>query len=784
MKKIFTIVSVGLLALTIFGCSKKTSKNTTKENTTVTTKTNQTSDSTSKTTNKTTKKTTTEKQTTIDKKEFKEVSYAEFTQKVNGLTFNNKYKKAIANGTYEKAPDIYDTFEDRVYMLNQENKFVNSGSEKMTIDMYITDKILQNIPSQDGFTFLLNGDNEFKIHVENTDNATTELTFNSDGYIVSAKKIIANEKIGFDFTINWYENDTLYGYSLITKAEADEIASAYTPETYKYMGAIFTGTLEDNNSHTTYTAENEPLHYITSGNYYAPYDTTLPYEPYSSFNGLTTKYTFYGTNNFFYKNDNNELALVTYRISEDQKLYVERTIEFNDCGYAKKVKDEIIEDYSSTSTFYLENYNVEYFEGEPTITVTLFSGLGLFSNGEAEKTITGTPGKKLSEFTGYETPTLTNGSYWTIGESEWFDAYSNYKYADAEPIYKNASFIYGFIDSDYTSVPVVSVSFKAKEEGTSSSIVIGIEYFDDKVQGLVYSGSTSIFYSTSKYITITSDSGGSFIFWGAIKSISFANEEGLFMSGNNRVTSISAIRGLQFNDYCCANMTGLEDVSQGTYDRPAYNIGDYAFYNCSNLTQASFQYAPKRVGKYAFANSGLKYILQGNLFKADFIDECAFDNLADATLILVPIDLKYDEAKDEYNIDLDSLNYLFYNSNWNGLNNDTITPYKLCISSDYLDGTKIVLSLTDIQNADNLCFNLSSYYKYDISIYLEVDGTGSVTLKKALSDTNLLDVNKSNPSDSLTDYIPDGTYWFVIDMVINSFDDATVIITINCKDID
>ena len=781
MKKLLKVASIGLLALTIFGCSKKATKKSSTKNTTKDNRTSvvSTSNTTKKVTSKTTKKTTTQQQTTIDKKEFKEVSYTTLMEKVNSITPTKKYVKAIANGTYERSPETYATVTDRLYMLNQENNFVNSGSHIM-VDTYVTNQMLKTVPEKANFNYFMNAINEFKIIANNDDSGSMEFTFDCNCYTKTVKQIAANGTIACDLTIDWYESDYLDNYSIITMAEAVEIADTYTIENYKYMGAIITGTYENNNTHNIYTLEFEPLQYSTSGNYYYPYDMTVPTDPIGSFNGLKTKYTFYAANTFFYKNENNELALVTYRMSEDEKLYVERTIKFNDCGYAKYVEDKIIENYGSTSTFYLENYNVQYFETAPTVTVTLFSGLGKFSNGETEKTITGTPGLKLSEFTGYEVPNLTGASFW---QYSWYDAYTDSYHPDAQPIYKEAAFTYGFIDSDYTSTPTVQVSFGAKSETNTSSIVIKVEYYDNKVQGVAYSGVTSICYTKNNYITISYDSGDTLTFWGAIKSISFGDEEnGLYMQGNKRVTRISAIRSLQYHDYCCANMTGLLEVIQSNYDRYDYSIGDYAFYNCTNLTSAKFQYAPASIGKYAFANTGLKDILQGDLFKADFIDYAAFDNLANATLILVPIDLKYDEEKEEYNVDFDSLNYLFYNSNWNGLNNDTITPYKLCISSDYLDGTKIVLSLTDISNVDNICFNLSSYYKYDISIDLDLDGTGSVTLKKALSDTNLLDVDKSNPSDSLTDYIPDETYWFVIDMVLYAFDDATVTIAINCKE--
>ncbi len=774
MKKLITIASVGLLALSIFGCSKKTTKNTaTTNNTTV--KTNTKVDTTSK---KTTKKATTSKQTTTEnKKEFKKVNYTAFMEKVNTISPNYPYKKCIVNGTYERSNmtgDV-DTVTDRIYMLNQQNKFVTANSEINLVDMYVTNQMLKTAPNNDNFEYYLNEENEFKLINYSEGFDPLEFIFDSYGFLRKLTRI-TNITEAMNLKFDYFDTDNFDGYNLITKAEADEIASTYTPETYKYMGAYLTGTLEEYSTHTTYSGERIAMHYIKDSNSYAPYDTTVSTNLISYFNGMLTKYTFYGDNNFFYKNEDNELALISYRVSEDEKLYAIRTIKFNDCGYAKYVEDEIIEDNGLTETFYLENYNVEYLVDTPKVNVTLKAGDGLFSNGENEIVVTGAPGSKYAELDGYEVPTLTGASY---SLQPWYEEYSDEFFDGNRKIFEDVTLVYGFVDNYYKDTPTIIFSFKGKDDENSNGapVVVNFEYYTDKIQGITYTSFGSIYHTTKNYLTLSSTDSQSYTVWGPIKSISFGNKNGLYSEGNIRVTSITTVRVIEINDYAFANLTGLESFNHGSYDRFEYNIGDYAFYNCINLTGAYFNFAPNKIGKYAFANSGLKGTLQHILFEANMIDYCAFEGLSFATLILIDAKLDYDSENNVYTFKENSLKYLNYDPNWNGL--EEPTPFGLYIPYYYPAGATVDLNYSDLMNIDKLYFALSEEYSYDITMTLNAVGSAIITLKEFESETELLTISTSSATGSLTNYQPDEYLYYVIDIDVTSLeDDSQLIISI------
>lgn len=754
MKKIFTIASIGLVALTIFGCKKKTTKNTTKENTTVTTKTNTTKTNT-------TRKTTTEKQTTINKKEFKEVNYETFMQKVNSIDSSKvKYVKAITNGsTKNNISNIMDRdFIDYTYRINEDGEFAANDGGSIVLLSYLNNQLIKSFPNEEFFKFYLNDNNEFqitqysKIFVEGK-YATIYYTFNEYGYLTKKEtKDIVDDNIDIstknavdNFEINWLEEDSFDGYERITKDEADEIVNDYENKDNAYIGAYMTGTYTDLYTGVSHSLTHEPSYYSSENNSYCPYDNSVDTYVYGEYNGYRAENLYDEYNTFYFKNSNNELAIITYRSAYEEDLYVERTVKFNEYGFAKTLKDEVIVNSSVDATFKVSNYNVEFLTSEPTITITLNAGLGTFSNNQKEiklNVIAGTTLTNLKTLDEYETPTLEGAG--NAYSAEWFDS-NNALFETGKPIYKDSSFTYGFIDNDYTNTPVATFDLNNQIFNGNNLIDFKVDYINSKNKGILVMFGSTMYYSNTNELAFKPYGSTLISIWGAYDSFSLSNEEGVYSEGNNYIRSISCIHPIHIKDYAFSGLTRLETFQQGTFTEMEYNIGDYAFYNSINLYNFSTpRIVPTTIGNYAFAKTNLggsEGFISGKLLDATMIKEGAFANIPSLKYLFKELVLDYDEENNTHSINSKTYNYKNWEENYNGTGENR-PELKFYYNTFNLDEEINLYLSSNEKDINNLVFNLFNSEAYDIEVSVSTDGASNVVLKLLGDDTSISSADK------------------------------------------
>ena len=773
MRKIISIASIGLLALTIFGCSKKTNKTTTKDNTTTTTK---------KSTDKITTKANT---TTENKKEFKEVSYETLKQRIDTLDNYTKYKRIIANGERKYGPNEEDIklYLHKEYLLNEYNTFATNDGGDYYINSMLGLNFIKSVPNSSDIKFYLNKNNEIKITKQIANDVLDTLYFNEYGYLV--KEETSDDSINIEYSL--YETATINGYELITKDEATEIYNTYSTETNKYPNAKFSGTYLEIASGTTYSVTNELLQFKSFLPGYTPYDDTN-YYPYGFLNAEKPTDS-YGLNNFYLKNSDNELALLSFRKSTDRNgniAYADRFITFNDCGYATSHTDRIISNEGYNEFLELINFEVTYYTGDPMLTITLNAGLGEFSNGKKYMEIEVPYGSTINDIKAmdvYETPTLSNSA--VFYSNEWFDEKTKMVYNVSRPIQNNMTFTYGFIDQEYTSSPVVSLGFATDSLEESREIIFKVDYISGANNGVIISTGADAYYYCSDTITFNIRSQSSLYVWGAFNSLRFSEEEGILSSGNNRINYISCIVPVDIKAYAYAYMKGLGTFSQGSSTDMAYSIGDHAFYESSISMFSASRRAPESIGSYAFAKTQLGSYdgtAQGILFDAKEVAINAFAEIPTLQYIYKNIIMDYDEEYETYTINNDTFIYENWAEGWNGTGENK--PQLLLYMPDrrFSLGQTLVLSSKDAE-LTSFCVSLSKSYTFDISIVCSTETDSKVSLTELSDDTNILYSDKDNPA-TLDDYVvvPSGDNWyktlvFNIDNKLEENDNITISIT-------
>ena len=675
---------------------------------------------------------------------------------VDALPANGgNYKKVTINGSITDRDSSEDkTFTDYVYMLNRVDSFVaaDGGCEELASYVLGTE-LMKHVPNEANFKFYMNANGEFKIeqytklYIEGKC-ATIYYTFDKFGYITKIEtKDIVDDTTEIDqynavknLSFEWSTTDSFDDYTLITLTEAQEIMDSYAEQT-KYIGAYITGSYTEKYTGKSYSLNNVASHYISSSDIYVPYDTTLITDIHSVFNSYKTNYLCGGNNTFFYKNDDNELAAIIYIKDYESELRTIRKVKFNDCGWAKELNDELVKDDVATDTFIISNYSVEFLTEEPTITITLNAGLGTFTNNRKRIDIVTTPGKSLSNLEsveGFETPTLDGAGYaYTF---RWVDE-SNKVYDYGRAIYDSKSFTYAFIDSDFTSVPVASLTYDSSSAGTTHVADIKVEYYDNENKGIIVIAGSDIYYSQYSEIVFMLNGTTSVTIWGAFKSFSFAGEEGIYSEGNNFITNIGCLRPIEIRDYAFANLTNLEYFQQGTYSEMDYSIGDYAFYNCSSLIQFSTsRMAPQSIGKYAFAKTNLckeSGIISGLLCDAPIVKEGAFSEIPNFRHIMRSIVLDYDEETNKYIVNDLTYNYDNWEEGWCG---DSETEYTVILNMDeskFKEGLSIVTSAKD-NKTRTFCALLNQSKKYNVNINMVSDYDTYASFRELDSSTSIL----------------------------------------------
>lgn len=790
MKKIIGVASVGLLALSIFGCKKKTTKNTTKDNTTITTKQN--------TSSNTTNKTTARKTTTENKEEFKEVNYATIKGNVDALPTNGgNYKKVTINGSITNSDYSEDkTFTDYVYMLNRVDSFVAADGGCTELTPYVLGtELMKHIPNEANFKFFMNANGEFKIeqytklYIEGKC-ATIHYTFDKFGYITKIEtKDIVDDTTEIDqynavknLSFVWETTDTFDDYTLITLTEAQEIMDSYAEQT-KYIGAYITGSFTEKYTGRSYSLDHVASHYNSSTDTYIPYNTTLITDIHSEFNSYKASYLCGGNNTFFYKNDDNELAAIIYRKDYESELRTIRKVKFNDCGWAKELSDELVKDDVATDPFTISNYSVEFLTEEPTITITLNAGLGTFTNNRKRIDIVTTPGKSLSNLEsveGFETPTLDGAGYaYTF---RWVDE-SNKVFDYGRAIYDSKSFTYAFIDSDFTSVPVASLTYDSSSVGTTHVADIKVEYYDNENKGIIVIAGSDIYYSQYSEIVFMLNGTTNVTIWGAFKSFSFSGEEGVYSEGNNFITNIGCLRPIEIRDYAFANLTNLQYFQQGTYSEMDYSIGDYAFYNCSSLIQFSTsRMAPQSIGKYAFAKTNLGASQgrdNGPLYDAPIVKEGAFSDIPELKYIVRNIVMDYDEETNTYTVNDKTYSYTNWEEGWNGTSGNMPKVAVLMDFAKFDEGQKLVITSKDaaLSTLAVILYKAKTYY---VQIDLEAGNDSFVSFRQLGSSTTYMNATGTiTVTKTEFHYSSDNYYEYFAFTILNKFtEDQKLTITI------
>ncbi|MCR5307890.1 MAG: hypothetical protein K6E24_02715 [bacterium] len=226
MRKLITIASVGLLALSIFGCSKKTTSNTTKKktnnNTTAVTNTKTNESTTIKTTTKNTTKTTTrktttkQKTTTEEKKEiFTEIGYWEFREKLEAAQGTDSYNKMFVTGTIKDGNEI-ETYDDELYMKASSGKF-HGDISKIGIEKVLSNRYLYEYG---GDAYYVGDEGSLKMEVDvkisDTVEAKDVFIYNQYGLLESIKTDnittvesteLYDESVEYDIEMTYSEDD-------------------------------------------------------------------------------------------------------------------------------------------------------------------------------------------------------------------------------------------------------------------------------------------------------------------------------------------------------------------------------------------------------------------------------------------------------------------------------------------------------------------------------------------------------------------------------------------------
>ena len=750
MKKIISLAAVGLLALSIFGCGKKTTKNNTNNQT----KNNTTIPTTNKTNKNTTKKTTEKKTTTkeVDKTEFKEVSYNNFIAKVNQLEPTDKFKLLICNGTYEDSPSHYTEISNYKYRLNQNNMYVTSEYDPFDYRFHnvIQSGFIKTVPNESFFKYFFNENGEFKVICEGEYEGDTPISYTFNKYgLITEYALITNDSSNSHYVkFNWYEIDPIRTLERTTKEEYLEIANSYGTITNGYLGAYLTGRTYNYYTTNEQTAAEQPLYFDIEENKYLSCLGGNANFDYGVINALKAKDLAYGDNTFYYKNSDGEIGVLSY--VNDEGLYMERYIEYNKYGYIKAYKDYILDDTNYHGGKFTYDFTVDYITDEPSVTITFNSGLGKFNDDSTEYIITTRPGVTLNDIkstSAYKVPTLENSK---ISSRDWFTS-NSMAYDPTQMILEDISLTYGFISDAYDS-PAFTSTFAQAESNSENTITFKVTYVDDAVCGVTFVIGSTFYYMSGDTITLSTPNACNCTFWGAISSVSFGTSTGCYASGNYRLKSFNAIVYMDYPVYSFANLNNLESVTLGSSYPREYSIDDYAFYNASKLSTFTCYVAPKTIGVCAFSKTGFKGIFTNTyLLQCPYIKSHAFSEMQ-VDLILVPVNVKLVNVMEGNNqLSIEGFFHTSWSPNWNG-DNDSKTDYLLYIPAGLTEGG-YDLTITNSNNIKKIAFFLAPNAKYNLTINIvAVDTPSDCKLREQSTNTEILSALFNDGVSTLSNY--------------------------------
>ena len=659
MKKIFTILSITALAFVFVGCGKKTTKKvSSKDNTTTKIKS----------TGKTTKKTTTAVKTTTKdpKKEFKLVSAEEYLAAVDKIEAKRPYLKMNINGT---ANDFYEdksaTYNNEVLRLNSMGYFVGPDNSICGIDFLAHDYANHHGTDE---KLYMNEYNEFmaerNVNISATKDATLVFTYDSNGYLTSVEtkniKTITgtseyDEFYSMDLTIEYSKTDVIDGFNAITYDEFKEIAITNDLMDNPYQACIFNGSSKLLSTNETTTVTNTLMKRNSSGYYWSSEFSFGGMVSISALDFTDKEHTIY------YKDNNNVLRSVSYEIQEDVYIIKDNTYAIN--NFVKKVKQTVYKAPSTiTEPVYIYDFEVDYLENVPTVTLTLNAGYGKFSDNSKTKELVIEQNTIFNDFMNsatYVEPTLsgaitTRDKIYSV--SGWFDE-NGCEISRGMYIKNNMTVTFGFLDSSVQSSPAFMSAFDinaAKESNATDKNVIKFSFdFDDNVlnASLIYD-SQNYYYVTGKTFIHTYDlekasaSTLSIMMYSAFNKFALSDDKGPLTTGNNFLTYAQILAPkVNIIDHAFYKLTGIKSFTMPDSTNE-HIVGSHAFDGCSSLESVTI--FATTIKSYAFANSGLKGMLSATVFRgATVVEENVFYGCSNLDSILVEIALKTETLEDD-----------------------------------------------------------------------------------------------------------------------------------------
>lgn len=641
----------------------------------------------------------------VDK--FEEVSYNDYIAALEGKNFNDgSYQKVLINGsvkTYSESTILAEFHDEPVRFKGEMTRPVPRPQNSYAVNEYAINSIMgfaTDWSEDDEAKFYLNKGNEqtpymveINESVANGVTAKRTMVYDKDGYTLSDKSVVNSAPTDplinyvayyhplIDLTFTWCEKDTIDSYQSISYDSFKEKAQVFENATCEYLSGHANGTVGYCDSEDIVTLENDLLIPSSMDKFESAKNRDLLIELFQNrASCISDDDTYY----FYYSESLDSLMAIMNMVSSEDIL--ERVITWNNNGLPTSVKDT---KYGSCSTFGPEKvYDLAftYSKEAETITLTILSGVGAWTDGTTQKVITANVGSYLgAAMSKFVMPTCEGMIIYgnTLArENGRLIHYSERIYDDMTltiPFYSNEGSPTVLKFSNPSSIEFTMQGFD------SNKPMLGY-LTDDSNDGFYFtSGAKQTLEYTFKISKVAVRT-KTVYFYGA--DVALGDENGLFIPTNDSLTRLTLNGNSTIANYAYAN-TNLTDVSVNA--AAIETIGAHAFENCEKLENL-YCGAIHNIGAYAFANTGLTGVFTASK-NATTIGEKAFDGCESLTGVLVNSTFTYVNASSVS--PSGKLNYFRqdqqpvpegWNANWNG---DAKVLHELTDGSFYYKETAI-----------------------------------------------------------------------------------------------